>query len=123
MAKVLLDTDVVINLLRKREETLNKLSSLGQCEFYISPIVVAEVYAGAKSKEGAQIEALFSYFNVVDINVQIGRISGNYANQFRKAFHNISLEDYIIAATANYYNLALWSYNLKHYPMRDIAFV
>jgi len=118
-----LDSDVVINLLKKKEETLTKLQELGTCEFYISPTVIAEVYAGARPKEKEQIEALFSYFKSVDINEEVGVITGNYANTFRKAFQGISLEDYMIAATAKFYSLQLWTYNKKHYPMTDLVFV
>jgi predicted nucleic acid-binding protein len=123
MTKVLLDTDVIINILKKREETLEQLNTLNECEFYISPIVIAEVYAGARAKEIAQIEMLFSYFESVIIENEIGILTGNYANQFQKAFNSISLEDFMIAATAKHYNLTLWTYNKKHYPMRDIAFI
>ncbi len=123
MTKVLLDSDVVINILKKKEETLKKLNTLGTSEFYISPIVIAEIYAGARPKEIEQIEELFSYFKTVDINTQIGIITGEYANKFRKAFTGISLEDYMIAGTAKYYSLALWTYNKKHYPMKDLIFV
>jgi predicted nucleic acid-binding protein len=123
MNKILLDTDVVINLLKKKEETLDKLNGLGQCQFYISPIIIAEIYAGAKNKEIEQIQMLFSYFKTLEINEQIGIISGQYANQFRKAFQGISLEDYLIAGTAKYYGLILWTYNRKHYPMKDIIFI
>jgi len=121
--KILLDSDVVINLLKKKEETLKKLQDLGECEFCISPIVIAEVYAGARPKENEQIEALFSYFISLDINAEVGVITGKYASTFRKAFQGISLEDYMIAATANYYGLKLWTYNKKHYPMEDLVFV
>ena len=123
MTKVLLDSDVVINLLKKKEETFEQLNALGESEFYISPIVIAEIYAGARPNEIEQIEELFSYFKTVDINPQIGVMTGEYANKFRKAFNGISLEDYMIAGTAKYYNLTLWTYNKKHYPMRDLIFV
>lgn len=96
---------------------------MGECEFYISPIVIAEIYAGARNKEIVQIKELFSYFKHVEINSEIGVITGNYANQFRKAFQGISLEDYMIAGTAKYYGLQLWTYNRKHYPMKDLVFV
>ncbi len=123
MTKILLDSDVIINLLKKKEETIEQLNALGESEFYISPIVIAEIYAGARPKEIEQIEELFSYFKTVDINPQIGIITGEYANKFRKAFSGISLEDYMIAGTAKYYNLALWTYNKKHYPMKDLVFI
>lgn len=123
MTKVLLDTDVVINILKKKEEALTKINVLQGCEFYICPIVIAEIYAGARPKETAQIETLFSYFKTIDINSEIGLLTGNYANEFRKAFNGISLEDFMIAGTAKHYNLALWTYNRKHYPMSDLVFV
>ena len=51
MTKVMLDSDVVINILKKKEETLEKLHTLESCELYLSPIVIAEIYAGARAKE------------------------------------------------------------------------
>ena len=123
MTKVLLDSDVVINILKKKEETLKKLQVLKGCAFYISPIVIAEVYAGARPKEIEQIEELFSFFTVVDVCADTGRISGKYANRYKKAYNGISLEDYIIAATAKHHNLSLWTYNKKHYPMEDIGLI
>jgi len=121
--KILLDSDVVINILKQKEETLKKLNTLGEVEFYISPIVIAEIYAGARPKELEQIKELFLYFKSLAINDDIGILTGNYANEFRKAFQGISLEDYMIAATAKHYGLQLWTYNRKHYPMRDVVFV
>ena len=123
MNKILLDSDVVINILKQKEETLKKLNTLGEVEFYISPIVIAEIYAGARPKELEQIKELFLYFKSLAINDDIGILTGNYANEFRKAFQGISLEDYMIAATAKHYGLQLWTYNRKHYPMRDVVFV
>lgn len=123
MTKVLLDTDVIINLLKKKEETISKINSLQKCEFYISPIVVAEVYAGARAKEIAQIKALLNFFETVTISHEIGLLTGEYANKFRKAFNGISLEDFMIAGTAKHYNMTLWTYNKKHYPMDDIVFL
>jgi len=123
MTKILLDTDVVINILKKKEETISKLASLKECEFYISPIVIAEIYAGARQKELNQIEELFRYFKSVTINDDIGIITGKYAKEFKKAFSGISLEDFMIASTAKYYSLALWTYNKKHYPMKDLIFI
>ena len=123
--KIFLDTDVIINILKKKPETIEKFKSLIKkgTSFFISPIVIAEIYHGAKSQEYEQIEKLFSFFKVVDINAKIGYIAGKYANRYSKAFHKISLEDYLIAATAKSYNLQLWTYNKKHYPMNDIVII
>ncbi len=120
-----LDTDVVINILKKNPETIDRFKYLinDNVRFFISAIVIAEIYQGAKPKEHRQIEQLFSFFRSVDINSDIGYYAGMYANRFSKAFHKISLEDYLNAATAKFYNLHLWTYNKKHYPMQDIVLI
>jgi predicted nucleic acid-binding protein len=123
MTKILLDTDVIINLLKKKEETIDTINSLKKCEFYISPIVIAEVYAGARLNEMTQIEELLKFFETVTISHEIGVLTGEYANKFRKAFNGISLEDFMIAGTSKHYNMTLWTYNKKHYPMDDIVFL
>jgi predicted nucleic acid-binding protein len=120
MDKILLDSDVIINILKKKEETLKQLMQFQESELYISPITVAEIFAGAKESEIDTINRLFSYFKVAEINYGIGEIAGVYAKKYKKAFCGISLEDYLIAATAKYHHLTLWSYNKKHYPMDDI---
>ena len=120
--RVFLDTDVVINILKKRSDTIETLRQLieKRAKFFISPIVIAEVYQGARKKEFEEIEQLFSYFEVIDIDAQIGYKAGMYANRYAKAYYTISLEDYLIAATVHIYDLVLWTYNIKHYPMDDI---
>ena len=123
--KVFLDTDVIINILRKKPETIEKFKELidKKAKFFISPIVIAEIYHGAKEKEYEQIEELFSFFEIINIDAQIGFIAGKYANKYSKAFNKISLEDYLIAATVRVHNLILWTYNKKHYPMKDITLI
>ena len=123
--KLFLDTDVIINILKKNPETIDKFKYLAQnsTTFFISPIVIAEIYHGAKEKEYKQIEQLFSYFKILDINSNIGYYAGKYANRYSKAYNKISLEDYLIAATVKFYNLQLWTYNKKHYPMEDIVII
>lgn len=119
---ILFDTDVVIELLRKQDTTVQMLLSLQQqnCEFYLCPVVVAEIYAGAFSKEFSIIEQFFSFCHTLTIDDEIGKIAGLYANQYRKAYSKISLEDYLIAACAKKYQLCLWTNNVKYYPMQDI---
>ncbi len=123
--KVFLDTDVIINILKKKPKTIDTLQNFinNDVQFFISAIVIAEVYQGARKSEYKDIERLFSFFEVVDINAQIGYLAGNYANRYAKAFHTISLEDYLIAATVKFYDLVLWTYNKKHYPMEDIEII
>jgi predicted nucleic acid-binding protein len=120
--RLLLDTDIVINLLRKREATVDcfvELQNSGTI-FLLSPIVIAEIYAGAFKREHRQIEAFFSMCQPLVLNGEVGRVAGRYSNLYRKAFQGISLEDYLLAATAYQERCPLWTGNRKHYPMTDI---
>jgi predicted nucleic acid-binding protein len=120
--RLLLDTDIVINLLRKREATVDcfvELQNSGTI-FLLSPIVIAEIYAGAFKREHRQIEAFFSMCQPLVLNGEVGRVAGRDSNLYRKAFQGISLEDYLLAATAYQERCPLWTGNRKHYPMTDI---
>ena len=121
--RLVLDTNIVIDLLKKNPATVERFLDLlaQKTTFLICPIVVAEVYAGAFKREHKAIEALFDLCERVSTDIDTGRTAGLYANQFSKAYQGISLEDYLLAATARNHNCPLWTANRKHYPMGDIA--
>lgn len=120
--QVVIDTNILIELLKKNAPIVARFLTLIEAEttILISPIVVAEVYAGAFKREHKDIEALFAICQFIPMDAQTGRVAGQYANQFAKAFQGIALEDYIMAATAKTCACPLWTLNRKHYPMSDI---
>lgn len=120
--RLVLDTNIVIDLLKKVPAVVDRFLALleAQTQFLICPLVVAEVYAGAFKREYKDIEALFDLCQRIDMDIDTGRTAGLYANQFSKAFSGISLEDYVMAATARMHRCPLWTHNRKHYPMDDI---
>jgi len=122
MSKILLDTDIVINLLKKDKEFISKFLSLHSKGgvFYYNPIVIAEVYAGAFDKELEMIDAFFNKLKIIDICKYTGIQAGRYAKMYKKAYNKISLEDYIIASSCKVNSFKLWTNNQKHYPMDDI---
>ena len=120
--RIVLDTDTVIHLLRQTANPVNQFIQLHHAGtiFLLSPIVIAEVYVGALTKEYASIEDFFRLCEFSPITIDIAKQAGNYAKQYRKAYNKISLEDYLIAATAKMNCCPLWTYNTKHFPMEDI---
>jgi predicted nucleic acid-binding protein len=120
--RLLLDTDVIINLLKKHPETVERFIELSEhgTIFLLSPIVIAEIYAGAFKHEHPQIETFLSLCQPLTLDGEVARMTGHYANRYRKAFQGISLEDYFLAATARQQHCPLWTGNRKHYPMDDI---
>jgi predicted nucleic acid-binding protein len=120
---LLLDTDIVIQLLKKRSDVVEcfiKLHEQG-VEFYLSPIVIAEVYVGAFKKEHPEIEAFFNLCTRLTLEAKTAKQAGLLAAQYRKAYQGISLEDYLLAATAGQLGCPLWTQNKKHYPMHEIV--
>ena len=119
---IVLDTDIVIHLLKKQAVILDRFVALyeDKVAMLISPIVVAEIYAGAFTREHKQIEAFFGLCRLLELDSATAQMAGQYANQFRKARQGISMEDYLLAATAKMHHCPLWTGNLKHYPMEDI---
>ena len=121
--RLVLDTDIVIDLLKKEPSVVARFLALleSKAVFLISPVVVAEVYAGAYAKEHKDIEAFFDLCHRIDMGSEAGRTAGLYANQYRKAYQGISLEDFMLAAAAKANRCPLWTGNRKHYPMPDIT--
>lgn len=120
--RLVLDTNIVIDLLKKAPPVVECFLALlaAQTQFLICPIVLAEVYVGAFKREHKDIEALFDLCQRVDMDHEVGRLAGLYANQYSKVFQGIVLEDYVLAATARFQRCPLWTHNRKHYPMDDI---
>jgi predicted nucleic acid-binding protein len=120
--RVVLDTNIVIDLLKKMPAVVERFLTLleAQTRFLICPIVVAEVYAGAFKREHKDVEALFDLCQRIDMDHETARLAGMYANQYAKAFQGVALEDYVLAATARAQRCPLWTHNRKHYPMDDI---
>lgn len=120
--RVVLDTDIVIDLLKKVAPTVDRFLALAASNvtFLVSPVVVAEVYAGAFEREHKDIESFFNLCQHIVLDRDAGRLGGHYANRYGKAFQGISLEDYLLAGTARALRCPLWTHNRKHYPMDDI---
>lgn len=121
-AQLVLDTDIVISLLKKQASTVQRFLGLidQRTVMLISPVVVAEVYAGAFPREHADIEAFFGLCRRIDIDHTTAHAAGLYANAFGKSHQGISLEDFLLAAAAKLNRCPLWTGNRKHYPMEDI---
>ncbi|HEY8908555.1 MAG TPA: type II toxin-antitoxin system VapC family toxin [Rhodoferax sp.] len=121
--RMVLDTDVVIDLLKKKPDVVAQFLAFVESKtiFLVSPVVVAEIYAGAFEREHKAIEAFFRLCQQVDLDGETGRTAGLYAKRFSKAFQGISLEDFLLAATARGQQCPLWTHNRKHYPMDDVV--
>ena len=124
MSSVLIDSDILIEVTRARDDAvLLRWDELSRAEtpLLCSPVTAAELWHGARPHEQQALHALFAAIQSVPIDTDIGIRAGEYLRRFAKS-HRVELGDALIAATASLHNLALWTRNRKHYPMKDIAF-
>ena len=116
---ILVDTDVLIDFLRGREQAVSFIN-LESDRIILSSIVVAELYAGVRGGRGDTeqntLERFLSMFRIVHVTAVIARLGGLYKRDYGRS-HGVSLADAVVAATATLENAALKTLNVKHYPM------
>ena len=116
---IVLDTDILIWFLRGKEEIKEKLTKAvveTNGSLYITPIQIAEIYAGVRKSEEETTRKFLDSFSLIPIDAEIGQLAGRFINQYRKS-HSVELADAIIAAVSMINNFKLWTLNRKHYPM------
>lgn len=111
----LIDTNILIDLLRGTEEARQWIDDLAHTSRYISVITAAELLAGAHNRrEQALIEQELTLYQILWLNETISQVALEWYSQFRLS-HGIGFLDCLIGATAYHYNLPLATLNVKHF--------
>ena len=112
----LFDTDILIDFLRGLQEAKDALD-VDRPDIYVSVITVAELYQGVR--DGAErtcLDELIEDLIVLDVEQDI-TVTGGLHRRAHKQSHGSGLDDCLIAATAEHYNLTLKTLNTRHFPM------
>lgn len=120
---VLIDSDIIIEVLRGRDQTIvSQWTTLADSSslILISPITIAEVGAGAFESEFEKIARLFAPLTSVPIDRKIGQLAGELLRRYSKS-HSVRIADAFIAASAVRSEAALWTRNRRHYPMPELS--
>ena len=118
MSKILVDTDVLIDYLRGRDEAVAMITSTDRT-ILISSLTVAELYAGIKGDdEEKTLEEFLGTLTVISVTSSLAKAAGRYRKQYMKS-HSVGLADAVIAATAMQEGALLKTLNIKHYPMME----
>jgi predicted nucleic acid-binding protein len=123
MSGVLVDSDILIEVLRGRKPEVARLWTElvnGNQPLVYSPVSLAEIRQGMRTHERESVQGVFSSMICVPIDVEIASRAGDYLRTFH-ASHAVELGDALIAATASIHQIKLWTQNRKHFPMKDIA--
>lgn len=118
----LLDTDVLIWILRGKKEIIERVSSLKDTSpVSISVISIAEIYKNIFPSELTVTEDFLQQHIIFDVDQKIAKIAGFYFQEYGKKLKTLSLTDCLIAGTAQAHDNILVSLNTKHFPMKDIT--
>ena len=120
----LVDTDVAIDFLRRREyarEILERCA--GEGLLAISAITHLEIYQGMKAGEEEATNAFLDGLVSVAVDVPIARRAGIALGGLRSKGITIGIADAIIAATALQLDAPLLTNNVEHYPFTDLKVI
>ena len=121
---LLIDSDVLIDHLRKEKQALRFLAAELEKNslIFVSVISRVEILAGIRKGEDAIINSLFEILTPVNVDISIADRAGEYLRKYSRS-HSMSIGDALIAATSKEMSLTLITRNVKHYPMKDIAII
>ena len=113
---VLLDTTVLIDLLRGNPAAREYLSRLAEVPL-VSEVTRVEILRGLRAPERAATERLFDALRWAGVDEVIARRAGELGRRWDRHRPGMALADLIIAATAEQLAAELATSNVRHFPM------
>ncbi len=112
---VICDTNIIIELFKANEEVRNACLSIGMNNLCISAITVGEFYYGAlNKKEIPLIKKHLEKFAILPITEPISKIFTDLMRKYCLS-HRPFIGDILIAATALYHNIEIYTLNRKDF--------
>jgi len=123
MATYLLDTNVIIHVLRGRKNRINLLADLLDSGHLLAscPITISEIYAGMKPTEENRTRAFIESLQFLPMSAEIAADAGIMKRDYALRGQTLSLSDAAIAATAIAHRCILVAENTKDFPMPRLS--
>ena len=121
--KTILDTTVLIDLLRERNqrrELLAELQAQGD-RFFVSAVSVGEVYGGLRAHESAVTQALFSNLGQLPLTPSIAERAGLLKASYARRGQTLGLLDMFIAAMAIEHGMQIMTDNRRHFDLPELT--
>jgi predicted nucleic acid-binding protein len=120
--KLLLDTSVLIDVLRGRKDRRLLLRQLiGEGHSLSTTVLnVAELYAGIRAGEEARTEEFLGALECLELRASAARLAGRLKGAWQKKGRTLTLSDTIVAALAIEERCVLLTDNRKDFPMREL---
>jgi predicted nucleic acid-binding protein len=119
---ILLDTTVLIDVLRGRRRTVERLTALRQHGDvpFTTPISVEEIHRGLRDTERAAASRLFDGLRIAPIGRPEGVQAGDWRRDHAAAGTTLAQADCLIAAVATALGVPLATGNPKDFPMWEV---
>lgn len=114
---MLFDTSVLIAHLRGDRNATDLLLRLPMIDRLASVLARVEIEGGMRGDERTSVAGLIAAMRLVPVTDAIARRAGEHLRRYRRSHQGIDLVDYIVAATAEAYDVPLLTLNVRHFPM------
>lgn len=122
MGAVLLDTTVLIDLLRGRPGAVERLRGLRRAgeSLYACAVNADEVARGLRSGEEEHARRLFAGLRVAPLGVEEGWRAGEWRRTFARRGRTLAQADCLVAAAAASLGARLATGNARDFPMPEV---
>ena len=123
MAAILLDTTVLIDVLRGRDGALARLESVQRIGDlpYTCAVNVEEVYRGLRASEEDAAEGLFRGIRLAPLRIEEGIRAGDWRREFAGRGVTLAQADCLVAAAALGVSARLATAKVRHFPMAELG--
>jgi hypothetical protein len=112
---VLCDTNVFIHAFNGNKTTIARLEVIGLEKIVLSAITLMELYQGMGNKaELARMKKNLRFYDIVHVDSHISKMAVELIENFNLS-HSLQIPDAIIGATAIFYSIPLYTYNVKDF--------
>jgi len=111
----IIDSDVMIGLLKKKHEVVEMIKNIDMSDRGTSIICIGEIMEGLDEKQAMELTKFFESIRIYDVNLDIIFIFVELRKTLRKKGQMIDNMDLLIASTCLANNLTLITGNVKHF--------
>jgi len=121
VARLLLDSTVLIDLLRGRRAVARVLAERRSGDVpYTSAVNVEEIVRGMRPSESAKVGLLFDGLRIVPIGREVAEQAGRWRREHAASGVTLSQADCLVAAAARSVHATLATANVKDFPMPEV---
>ncbi len=123
MARLLLDTDAIIDYLKGFDSTVSLITDRHRAgdTLCVSDVLIAEVYTGPRPHDRPQAARLVRACTFLPTSAEIAQQAGEWRYRHARQGLTIATTDALIAATAHAHRARVVTGNTAHYPMPELS--